>query len=253
MTEHVPKSGFQGLNSLVTNVDAALRTVPSHTPSGPAKAETNVGTFPKNAEESTPTPATPSDTMSASVNKPKYSGAYLSVFAVFAILATIAIALNSEPGNSNGLGTPGAPRSTVSQSGSGDATTTVSTELSARQSDATRRVRNSSPINQLLKFISRNPPAPARRGKATCGIRIGALPQIRYCLPEDIRMRAMQNLVNQYEQASINAFNSYVDDFNSRCSHFRYHAGALARIQAEVETQRSALNQQGELRAMNYQ
>jgi len=69
--------------------------------------------------------------------------------------------------------------------------------------------------------------------------------QIRYCLSADIRVSAWKSQVNDYSETSVNAFNEAVNDYNMRCSHFRYRSGTIESIRSEVEANRYALIQQG--------
>jgi hypothetical protein len=73
--------------------------------------------------------------------------------------------------------------------------------------------------------------------------------QIRYCLSEDIRMSAWQEQVNQNSQSSVDAFNLSVNDYNIRCSNFRYRRGTLESVRSEVEANRPRLQLQGISRA----
>lgn len=70
------------------------------------------------------------------------------------------------------------------------------------------------------------------------------LPQIRYCVAEKVRMKAMGDTVNLYAHSEVTTFNRYVDDYNARCGHFRYREGdlefvrrAASGLQNEFETQ----------------
>lgn len=74
--------------------------------------------------------------------------------------------------------------------------------------------------------------------------------QIRYCLAEDIRMKGMQRHVDHYSHTSVAAFNKYVEDYNSRCSHFRYRSGMLESVKSEVESRRATLDSQGLARSL---
>lgn len=69
--------------------------------------------------------------------------------------------------------------------------------------------------------------------------------QIRYCLSEKLRMSAWQNQVNRYSETSVNAFNDAVNDYNARCSDYRYQSGMLESVRAEVDANRQALAVQG--------
>ena len=69
--------------------------------------------------------------------------------------------------------------------------------------------------------------------------------QMRYCLSEKIRIAAWQEQVNQYSDLSVDAFNAAVNDYNARCSNFRYRSGTLESVRSEVEANRAALTRQG--------
>jgi uncharacterized protein len=69
--------------------------------------------------------------------------------------------------------------------------------------------------------------------------------QIRYCLSERIRMEAWQGQLDRYSQTSVDAFNTSVNDYNARCSNYRYRNGDLTNVRAEVESNRTALTRQG--------
>jgi hypothetical protein len=74
-------------------------------------------------------------------------------------------------------------------------------------------------------------------------------PQIHYCLSEDIRISAWKGQVNQESEGSVNAFNAAVNDYNLRCSNFRYRKGLLESVRTEVELNRNSLISQGVQRA----
>lgn len=86
--------------------------------------------------------------------------------------------------------------------------------------------------------------------------------EIRYCLAEDIRTEAesaalaqYEQTVNQYRQADVDryngavaAYNARTQDFNSRCSHYRYYESAMTRAKSDVENRRPALVEEGRSR-----
>jgi hypothetical protein len=74
--------------------------------------------------------------------------------------------------------------------------------------------------------------------------------QMRYCLAEDIRLEAMKPLVNSYSETSVDGFNRFVNDYNQRCSQFKYRRGTLESIRSEVESRRSELEGEGISRAL---
>jgi plasmid maintenance system killer protein len=72
--------------------------------------------------------------------------------------------------------------------------------------------------------------------------------ELRYCLAESTRIDAMEKIVNEYNQADVDTFNRYVNDYNSRCASFRYRQSVLDSVQREVDAVRSRLGQEGRAR-----
>ena len=64
-------------------------------------------------------------------------------------------------------------------------------------------------------------------------------PQIRWCLREGIRIDAMRNVI--YTSEGIDEFNRIVDDYNRRCSSFRYYQDSYSRAERDVEASRSQI------------
>ncbi|WP_421998065.1 hypothetical protein [Roseovarius confluentis] len=62
-------------------------------------------------------------------------------------------------------------------------------------------------------------------------------PQVRYCVFQGERLDAMRVMVNTDNQ--IRAFNELIDDFNSRCSNYRYTSGVLSSIRREAQSKTS--------------
>jgi hypothetical protein len=72
--------------------------------------------------------------------------------------------------------------------------------------------------------------------------------QIRYCLAEDVRIGAAQKVVDRYDDSQIEKFNNMVNDYNYRCSHFRYRDGTLQLVQSEIAARQSELEAEGAAR-----
>ena len=73
-------------------------------------------------------------------------------------------------------------------------------------------------------------------------------PQLRYCTAENIRLDAAKTVINSYSDAYIDRFNALVADYNSRCGQFRYRRGALESARADVEQNRTAIEEEGRSR-----
>jgi TonB family protein len=72
--------------------------------------------------------------------------------------------------------------------------------------------------------------------------------EIRYCIAEQIRISAMDPLIDSTSQIDIGYYNDAVRDLNSRCGSFRYRRGVLQSVTAEVEARRAAVEQAGRKR-----
>ncbi len=71
--------------------------------------------------------------------------------------------------------------------------------------------------------------------------------QIRYCVYEKVRVEAMRDIIDSNFQVAI--FNQYVDDYNSRCSSYRYRRGSLQSVQSELTSETmSMLRREGRSR-----
>ena len=75
-----------------------------------------------------------------------------------------------------------------------------------------------------------------------------SMPQIRYCLAEDIRMEGAKSALNNYIDSDVDRFNAMVADYNSRCGSFRYRSGALESARRDIEPYRSQLQSEGRSR-----
>lgn len=76
--------------------------------------------------------------------------------------------------------------------------------------------------------------------------------QIRYCMFEEIRIDATRAQIDTASEVQVERFNESVDDFNSRCSSFRYRAGELESVKAEAERERRRLEGDGRNRALSW-
>lgn len=97
---------------------------------------------------------------------------------------------------------------------------------------------------------SEPPPAESRPGPAISIPPVGnglvlSRDQIRYCVYEGRRIKGAEKVVDNYDQTSVSTFNAMVEDYNSRCSHFQYHQGALTPIETEADQIQAQLEREG--------
>ena len=70
--------------------------------------------------------------------------------------------------------------------------------------------------------------------------------QVRYCMMQKARLEAANDISARPTEYQIQQFNSTVDDYNSRCSNFRYHNDDMTAVQQEVNENASRLRSEGE-------
>jgi hypothetical protein len=68
--------------------------------------------------------------------------------------------------------------------------------------------------------------------------------QIRYCIYQKQRIEIIRGLLDSANSYHINNFNELVDDYNSRCSSFRYRRGSLQSVQQELGNANSQLQEE---------
>ena len=65
--------------------------------------------------------------------------------------------------------------------------------------------------------------------------------QVYYCLAESARLDAARNLIDRTSQQHINWFNYRINDFNSRCSNYRYNAPDKEAAESQLAKSRKAI------------
>lgn len=65
--------------------------------------------------------------------------------------------------------------------------------------------------------------------------------QIGYCIAQKIRLETWRSLTQVTNSVDVGRFNAQVNDFNSRCSSYRYRQGAQTRVAGEMENERSRI------------
>jgi hypothetical protein len=72
--------------------------------------------------------------------------------------------------------------------------------------------------------------------------------QIKYCLAEQIRLDGARSSLDQQSATAADRFNAMIDDYNNRCSSYRYKRSDFQRAQSEVEADRVILQAAGRAR-----
>jgi hypothetical protein len=68
--------------------------------------------------------------------------------------------------------------------------------------------------------------------------------QMRYCLTEKIKIASLKQVVNRYEPNEVDDFNAMVSNYNSRCGSYRYREGTLDGVRSEVESRRVSIERE---------
>lgn len=105
--------------------------------------------------------------------------------------------------------------------------------------------------SQATPYASSPEPLPDSSARAESKPAVGSGrtlsgPELRYCVFENARLEHMKGMVANNSQ--IATFNRYVQDYNSRCSNFRYRRGTLEAMQREAAERSSALRAEATLR-----
>lgn len=70
--------------------------------------------------------------------------------------------------------------------------------------------------------------------------------QVRYCMMQKARLEAANNAVSDPTEYQVRRFNSAVDDYNSRCSNFRYRDYDMTAAERDVAQNAARLRSEGE-------
>jgi hypothetical protein len=114
-----------------------------------------------------------------------------------------------------------------------------SSESSSRPSSYTPSDQAAAPAPS---YVPPPPAPPAAESPPPAGITYALDDsQLRYCIAQKIRVTTWEGATTADNNADIDRFNARVEDYNSRCGHFKYRRGALERVTAEVEQDRSRI------------
>jgi hypothetical protein len=207
------KSGFAGLGSMASDVDAVIRQAEESANKRPSVGSSGSSPAPSQRVNHEQPPA--QETFYS--GSPKPTGApsakkWLLGLGAAAAAIWLLSTLNNQP----------------PQRRSPEATTRPSTEITIPRPDVQASLTEERP-----PFGSDQVLGPA---------------QLRYCLAEEIRLEGARSALNNYVEWQVNRFNAMINDYNGRCSRFRYRRGALESARAEVERYRIRLEAEGRSR-----
>jgi Putative peptidoglycan binding domain len=129
--------------------------------------------------------------------------------------------------------------------------------LLANQSDNNRPSKSAyspvtssptAPVNQQSISHPQLPSELSERKPSIGRNNVLSIAEIRYCLAEKIRLDAADTVLDNSSDSDINRFNTYVNDYNSRCGEFRYRQGSLESARRDVDLYSSQLQAEGRSR-----
>jgi hypothetical protein len=65
--------------------------------------------------------------------------------------------------------------------------------------------------------------------------------QIRYCLAQKVRLDTMEPMIDLHSSVQVNGYNDLVDDYNRRCSSYRYRQSDMDAAKRVIEARRAIL------------
>lgn len=215
--------GFDGLSSMVSDVDATLASASEQAEKASSNSYSQQSVQPsRSTYQEQPKPAPQS-----SQPFPQSSGGLSAVKWLFGIALVIGVIWIANQSDNKTSSRP------AYSSGTSSATPVASTPRPTRQPPVAQPQAPSRPTED-------KPPV-GRDNVLSSG-------QIRYCLAEKVRIDAAEGVINNYIAADVNRFNGYVHDYNSRCGAFQYRQGALESARRDIEPYRGQLQAEGHSR-----
>ncbi|MCG9724971.1 peptidoglycan-binding protein [Vibrio brasiliensis] len=228
MSNKNPK-GFGGLSQLHSKSEAQADPVESNfqseTPTDTITASTSEAESSSKHElivSSGSEPEVTVETVQTERQKFNQSGVSWGYIFWFLLIAGIFMVISQDNDNSSS-----APKSATSSLANSIAKTPTASQLGSPSGvGKTNKPRNETPELQYNK-----PPIGSNN--------VLSVSQIRWCTRESMRIEAMRNVFDT--NGGIGEFNKIVDDYNSRCSNYRYRQGDLSRAEREVEKSRAII------------
>lgn len=217
--------GLSGIKSLVSNVDEAI-----------GAAQTEKGSLHDEVPQremrevvcSSSAPKVPNDNKSA-------SGAKIVVAAAVCIVTIVGFLLYRE----NKL-----PHNFIATTAN---TTKPAQSVVGANEQTQDAVPNSVAANKALQRAEKRKPTRPVEVRPNKGTNLVLnIPQIRYCLSEEIRLTAIKSTVDDTSEGQVDRLNERINDYNARCGNFRYYPGDLETARSEIEQYRPQISFEGQ-------
>jgi len=93
--------------------------------------------------------------------------------------------------------------------------------------------------------VESNPTRPESKPAVAQGAVLN-VPEIRWCKRREIELESIQGILDGERQNEVVAFNSMIEDYNSRCSNFRYHRGDVEQVEHEFASDRAHIKKEAQ-------
>ncbi|EHE7897586.1 hypothetical protein J0V14_004404 [Vibrio parahaemolyticus] len=227
MSNKNPK-GFSGLSQLHSRGEAQVDPVESdfqsETPTDTITAPTPETESSSKNEKTVNVGSEPEVTLGTQQDEPQEgnkSGVSWGYIFWFLLIAGIFIAISQDYDSPSSV-----PKASTSSS--------TSPKADNVQTPSTSQIGSSSNVEQNIK--PNETPKPQFSKPPIGSNNILSVSQISWCTRESMRIEAMRNVFDT--NGGIGEFNKIVDDYNSRCSNYRYRQGDLSRAKRVVEKSR---------------
>ena len=228
MSNKNPK-GFGGLSQLHSKSEAQADPVESN-----FQSETSTDTITASTSEAESSskhqltvsagsePEVTVETVQTERQKSNQSGVSWGYIFWFLLIAGIFMVISQDNDNSSSV-----PKSATSSLANSTAKTPTTSQLGSPSVVG----KTNKPRNETHELQYNKPPIGSNN--------VLSVSQIRWCTRESMRIEAMRSVFDT--NGGISEFNKVVDDYNSRCSNYRYRQGDLSRAEREVEKSRAAI------------
>jgi uncharacterized protein len=228
MNQSDAKKGFAALNSMVSDVEATVSANNANRPPNPTE-DANTAFVER------------SDSLAAGTSpasEPPSSKTWLWVVPLGFFIALLFILLAN----------------TSTSSSSGDEGARSALDTPAAQQSPTPYVPIPTPETPppVVYAASTQPDRTEMIPPIGVGLEL-SVAQIRYCLSEKLRIQVWRTRLEAGFGSSLQAFNNSVNDYNARCSNFRYQGNTLTTVRAEVEANRPVLTREALSRARSFE
>lgn len=207
------ESGFSGLSSMVTDVDATIAGTKHTPPPIPSSNPSNVQVPAENKSQE----AKSSLYQQPPVKPSSYPTVVMLMIGIIGVVIFLVWVASLMDNRVTDVAT----------------SSPQPTENSASSSDSLQAEISSRPYEEMPPFGTNL---------------VLTTNQIHYCLAENIRLEASKDIANNNIESDVIRFNAAVADYNNRCGQYRYRQSDLYNATSDIEPYRSLIESEGRSR-----